>query len=303
MIVICLKKAYNTREFTFYVNKMYGGEGMLKIDAKTFNPEILYIFDADSKGPFDGKNHHHDFVEMSILVSGEVFYNIEGKTTHLTEPTVLLLNPGVSHYEYMPSDMKNRQVHIGIRNFTIDLFPRDYFPIKEPIIRLSKNRQNFFDSCDEILKEREQFRTGSELLLKGLILKLFVLLLRDASILPANESSLLLTADEKEKLTLIEEVVQYLENHYMEDLTLNQIADHFYTSPTSLSRAFKEHTGETVINYLIQLRLLKAKEMIEDNLDISIRQVSQLVGYQDAYYFSKLFKKYYGKSPTLFQKE
>lgn len=276
---------------------------MLKVDAKTFNPEILYIFDADSKGPFDGKNHHHDFVEMSILVSGEVFYNIEGKTTHLTEPTVLLLNPGVSHYEYMSAHMKNRQIHVGIRNFTIDRFPRDYFPVKEPIIHLSEYRQNFFDSCNEILKEREEFRTGSELLLKGLILKLFVLLLRDASTLPINESSLLLTADEKEKLTLIEEVVQYLENHYMEDLTLNQIASHFYTSPASLSRAFKDHTGETVINYLIQLRLLKAKEMIEDNLDISIRQVSHLVGYQDAYYFSKLFKKYYGKSPTLFQKE
>ncbi|MFL2100324.1 helix-turn-helix domain-containing protein [Desemzia sp. FAM 23991] len=276
---------------------------MLKIDAKTFNPEILYIFDAESKDRFQGKNHHHDFVEMSVIVSGEIFYNIEGNTTRLSEQTVVLFNPGISHYEYSDTGMRNVQIHIGIRNFNVDRFPKDYFPITNPIIKLSEHNHSFFDTCQEILIEREQSKAGSELLLKSLVLKLFVLLLRDAAMLPLTESSLLLTEEEKEKISLVDEVVLFLENHYMEDITVNQIAQHFYTSPASLSRIFKDHTGETLINYLIQLRLSKAKEIIEEDIAISIRQISKLVGYEDAYYFSKLFKKYYGKPPTLFQKE
>ncbi|MBM6614668.1 helix-turn-helix transcriptional regulator [Desemzia sp. RIT804] len=276
---------------------------MLKIDAKIFNPEILYIFDAQSKGSFCSKNHHHDFVEMSVIVSGEIFYNIEGKATHLNEQTVVLFNPGISHYEYSDAEMSNVQLHIGIRNFNIDRFPKDYFPITNPIIKLSEHNSAFFETCQEILLEREQSKQGSELLLKSLVLKLFVLLLRDAPMVPLTESSLLLTKEEQEKISLVDEVVHYLENNYMEDITVNQIAHHFYTSPASLSRMFKDRTGETLINYLIQLRLSKAKEIIEEDMEISIRQISKLVGYEDAYYFSKLFKKYYGKPPTLFQKE
>lgn len=282
---------------------MKWGVKMLKIDAKTFNPEILYIFDAESTGGYKGKNHHHDFVEMSVLVSGEIFYNIEGNISHLNEQTVLLLNPGMSHYEYSDVGMKNVQIHIGIRNFNIDRFPKDYFPIINPVITLSEHNQAFFDTCQEILTEREQSKAGSELLLKSLVLKLFVLLLRDAAMLPLTDSSLLLTEKEKEKISLVDEVIQYLELNYMEDITVNQIAHHFYTSPASLSRIFKDRTGETLINYLIQLRLSKAKDIIEEDMEISIRQISKLVGYEDAYYFSKLFKKYYGKPPTLFQKE
>lgn len=276
---------------------------MLKIDAKTFNPEILYIFDAKAKGRFQGKNHHHDFVELSVLFSGEIFYNIEGTSSHLTEQTVMLLNPGISHYEYSDEGMENVQIHIGIRNFNIDRFPKDYFPIDNPIIKLSDHHSSFFDTCQEIISEREQSKAGSELLLKSLVLKLVVLLFRDAAMLPLTESSLLLTEEEKDKINLAEEVILFLENNYMEDVTVNQIAQHFYISPASLSRIFKDHTGETLINYLIQLRLSKAKEIIEEDIEISIRQISKLVGYEDAYYFSKLFKKYYGKPPTLFQKE
>ena len=276
---------------------------MLKIDAKTFNPEMLYIFDARSEGNFHGKNHHHDFVELSVIVSGKIFYTIEGKTTLIDEPTVVLLNPGISHYEYSTAEMKSVQIHIGIRNFNIDRFPKDYFPITNPIIKLSDLNSSFFDACQEILIEREQSKAGSELLLKSLVLKLFVLLLRDAAMLPLTESPLLLTEEEQDKISLVDEVILYLENNYMEDITVNQIAHHFYTSPASLSRIFKDHTGETLINYLIQLRLSKAKEIIEEDIEISIRQISKLVGYEDAYYFSKLFKKYYGKPPTLFQKE
>lgn len=58
------------------------------------------------------------------------------------------------------------------------------------------------------------------------------------------------------------------------------------------------------INYLIQLRLTNARELLKDESSaITVKQVAATVGYSDAYHFSKLFKKYYGLSPSQISKE
>ena len=74
-----------------------------------------------------------------------------------------------------------------------------------------------------------------------------------------------------------------------------------YLSPVYISKIFKEKTGDSPINYLIQIRLGKAKEMLEENRG-SIRTIAAQVGYDDVYHFSKLFKKYYGVSPLYYRK-
>ena len=61
--------------------------------------------------------------------------------------------------------------------------------------------------------------------------------------------------------------------------------------------------GESPIRYLIQIRLEKAKEILEDESCGSIRDVAAEVGYEDVYYFSKLFKKYYGIAPAYYKKQ
>ncbi|MEG0387843.1 MAG: AraC family transcriptional regulator, partial [Niameybacter sp.] len=80
------------------------------------------------------------------------------------------------------------------------------------------------------------------------------------------------------------------------------ISKNMYLSPVYISKIFKEETGTSPINYLIQIRLEKAKEILEKN-DMPINLVAKSVGYEDAYYFSKLFKKYYGSAPSAYSKQ
>lgn len=76
-----------------------------------------------------------------------------------------------------------------------------------------------------------------------------------------------------------------------------------YLSPVYISKLFKEETGDSPINYLIKIRLEKAKEVLEGQEPVSIRSVANQVGYEDVYHFSKLFKKYYGISPLNYSKQ
>lgn len=271
---------------------------MLNIDSKTFNPEILYVFDSISTGPKQGKNHYHDFFEISIILEGQSEYTIEGETRLLEAGTILLFNPGVYHFEEISEGMANRQIHIGIRRFSIDRFPRDLFPLEATIIRLSEYEEAFFQTCREIIKERNERKSGYDVVLKSLVLKLMIYILRDKSTEQLEDTDLLLTDEKLERQQLVDEIKLYIETNYQQDITLSRIAEACFSSPATVSRIFKEQLGESPINYLIRYRLEKAKSLLDHATDIPIKETAALVGYEDALYFSKLFKKYYGSSPS-----
>ncbi|EGO8301590.1 helix-turn-helix transcriptional regulator, partial [Enterococcus faecalis] len=108
-----------------------------------------------------------------------------------------------------------------------------------------------------------------------------------------------LSKTEKRKRNLVNHTIYYLETHHDEEITLEQLAEMLYVTPTYLSKTFKAATGVGPINYLIQIRLNHAKELLKND-SLSVKEVAKTVGYEDAYHFSKLFKKYYGKSPSQF---
>ena len=270
---------------------------MLTIHSKTFNPEVLYVFDTVNSGPASGKKHTHDFFELSIILSGESFYVINDEKHYLVEETVLVLNPGVNHMDYTDEGMKNVQIHIGLRHFNFPGYKRDFLPLESNIIQLGNYKEPFFETCREIIRERNDAKPGYELVLKALVYKLIVYLFRDDST-TLSEDQLLIP--DKEKQELVNEIQLYIENHYHEDLSLEQIAHEFYTNSTTLSRLFKQFSGDTPINYLINYRLEKAKNLLLSDTSLSIKDVAKSVGYEDSLYFSKLFKKRFGESPTFF---
>lgn len=276
---------------------------MFKVNAKTFNPEILYVFDVTTSGSSIGNKHHHDFLEMSVIVEGEAFYTIENQLNHLEEKTILLFNPGVDHHEHSISGMESTQLHIGFRNVTLDCFPKNFFPIESPIIHLSEHNEDFFTICRKIITERSANQPGHELMLKSLVTELIVLLLRDKYALTHQNTAVALSKEEQDKQQLVNDIIHYLEAHYPEDITLNSLAQNYFISPTNLSRVFKEETGDSPINHLIKIRLEQAKVLMETEKEITIKEISHLVGYEDALYFSKLFKKYYGQAPSAFLKK
>ena len=100
------------------------------------------------------------------------------------------------------------------------------------------------------------------------------------------------------KKYVVDQIVNYFEDHYSEKISLDQIAENMYLSPFYISRIFKSETGDTPIRHLINIRLEKAKELLENGFDGSIQEVAAEVGYDDVYHFSKLFKKRFGMPPS-----
>lgn len=95
---------------------------------------------------------------------------------------------------------------------------------------------------------------------------------------------------------IVLEAERYIKNHYCDNITLQTVADEIHVTPTWLSKLFKRETGVTFLEYLTEVRLKQAAQLLQ-NVHLKIYQVCHLVGYQDPVYFAKLFKKQYGCNP------
>ncbi len=94
---------------------------------------------------------------------------------------------------------------------------------------------------------------------------------------------------------------QFIEKYYQRnDLNLDLIAEHVMVSPSYLSGTFKKIMGVSMITFLTDFRVGKAKELMDNSPLLTISEVAEAVGYSDASYFSKIFAKQEGLTPSLY---
>ncbi len=87
-------------------------------------------------------------------------------------------------------------------------------------------------------------------------------------------------------------------NYHLHELSLESIASSLYVHPVYLSSTFKKELNKTITEYIIDIRMKHALELLKSANNITISDISASVGYEDYYYFSKSFKKYYGFTPN-----
>ncbi len=95
---------------------------------------------------------------------------------------------------------------------------------------------------------------------------------------------------------------KYIDENYRKPLTVESLSDVFHFSPSYISRIFRKYEKQPPIQYLIQVRMRKAGEMIRANPDVDIKTVAELVGYANQHYFSRYFKQYFSVAPSDYQK-
>lgn len=101
---------------------------------------------------------------------------------------------------------------------------------------------------------------------------------------------------------VIERIRRFIEANYAHDLSVAQIAEDAYLSPTYASLLYKQETGETLFEYLTKVRIERAKELLRDPRN-KFYEISGAVGYSDPSHFSKLFKKVTGLTPSAYREQ
>lgn len=100
---------------------------------------------------------------------------------------------------------------------------------------------------------------------------------------------------------IVNKAIRYIEEHYMGECDLKEVADHVHLSPNYFSNMFKKETGESFVNYVVKIRMNKAKMLIS-NTELKVFEIAQKVGYDDPNYFTTVFKHLTDQSPSQYRK-
>ena len=105
------------------------------------------------------------------------------------------------------------------------------------------------------------------------------------------------SAREKPSESVMEKAKEYIRENFRKDLTLDEVSKVVDISPYYFSKLFKQETGENFIEYLTKVRMKNAEELLKDS-SYSIKEICAASGYGDPNYFSRIFKKYEGVTPS-----
>jgi two-component system response regulator YesN len=101
---------------------------------------------------------------------------------------------------------------------------------------------------------------------------------------------------------LIKQLKELIEREYARPLTIEYLAEQVYMSPNYLRTLFKEHTGSTVLEYVTQVRMNKAMELLQDG-SLKIHEISSRIGYENASHFCAIFHKKRGLTPNQYRNQ
>lgn len=112
------------------------------------------------------------------------------------------------------------------------------------------------------------------------------------------EKMVLIEEEDQDTLKLVEQVANYLELNYTQDISLEELATKFHFTSSYLSKMFKKKYNGTPLKYMIKLRIEEAKRLIRENPQSEVGRIATIVGYPDQHYFSRIFKNATGMSPS-----
>jgi AraC-like DNA-binding protein len=250
--------------------------------------------------------HSHEFYELLFCRSGNLQYLIGNTRYQIRKNDIILVPPGTSHrplfleqlrepYQRTVLWINNDFFETCKQNFFADAGSSQYAPQKQLpyVIRPEGTLLNQIDQLlAALLYEGSTMRLGSELYRMGLFLQLFCLFYRmndhPQSDIPKPENT-----------GLLDQILNYIELHLSEDLSLASISAQFMVSQSTVSQLFKKQLDTGFYKIVTQRRLIESKNLI--NSGIPLKEVAEQCGFCDYSVFYKAFVKEYGISPRSFR--
>lgn len=263
--------------------------------------EKFKLFHLKDSSPREYIYHYHDFHKLIWFISGEVEYHIEGKSYQLEPHDILLINKGEIHkpfvdfntiYEryvfYISGEYLEEHSESDSR---LDLCFQTAAREQSNVVRLSPAKsRSLYENVKLIENVNCENAYGKDMYSRILFLKLMIELNRCCI---GNPEVFHKTARYDKKIV---EMLHYINENLAKDLTIETLSSKFYMSKYHMMRKFKEETGYSVHQYILEKRILAARELILMGMPATAASIE--CGFQDYSTFSRAYKKLLGQMPS-----
>ncbi|SFL36283.1 AraC-type DNA-binding protein [Lachnospiraceae bacterium KH1T2] len=233
---------------------------------------------------------------IHFITSGKGFYSVDGVTYPLTAGQMFLICPG-NPVVYC-SDVNDPWTYmwIGFKGFRSKAILTQCGFEKNRLVLPSPSKEDL-QACFNELFDHVVQDYASSLYREAMLLKLLSLLVstRKQHITDGEENG---TPFNKNRH--LDLAIEYINTHYMKSISVSDISKHVGISQGYLNQIFTQHANMSIQKYLIEFRMYKAANLLVGS-DFSIKEISNMVGYQDQLVFSKAFKKKFEMSPKSYR--
>ncbi|NLD49961.1 MAG: AraC family transcriptional regulator [Clostridiaceae bacterium] len=280
------------------------------LNSSAFIPVIVKTIQKFHDTSWSMEPNRHEFFEMVYIKRGNAVFEISGVPANIGPNDIIIIKPDQPHKFIVKSEsgcefivlnfkfenrFDSRFSGLSLEEFINFVSGKD----SGAFISLKVSQKNdIITLLNRILKEKESPEIGSEFLNYLLILELFVLISRALKMEWENSIK-----NKSPKLKeLISVSVNYINNNFERDISLKDIARYVFLSSSYFTRAFKEEIGISPINYLLKVRVERAKELLTDT-DLKVSDIALSVGFSNQQRFNDIFKKYVKLTPLQFKKK
>lgn len=257
---------------------------------------------------YSAPNHWHDDIELIAVLSGEMEYSVNGEILALKKGQGLLVNAGQMHFGFSRKKTECDFICILLHPMLLSPLPSFEQDFILPVIR-NQNFPYLFlheeTSWERAIYEKALYlynirkeKTAPLKILAGFA-EIWELLYENISVdKDRNKNNI----HENQDLNIVKKMAEFINNNYMEKLSLADIAAAGAVGQSKCCKLFARFFFQTPTMYLTQHRLTKSMDLLL-NTDLPVIEIALSVGFGSASYYTETFRKWIGKTPSEFRKE
>ncbi len=267
-------------------------------------PTFAYLGSVFAGCSWEKDAHFHDDIEMIAMTTGDVDYSINGEQIHIHEGDCLFINSKQIHYSIGIHPEKSWYsiyiFHPNIMYSSYEVEHKFIRPIIEntsiPYIIFRKEEADTKKLFDYMLSLPEC--SGNEFLITLTTFEMWKIIMRrcQQSMTQFKSNSV------DSSMNTLKMMMTYMQNHYSETITLEDIANAGHVSKTYCNQLFHKYTNQTPIENLTKLRLSIACDLLMET-NQSMSEIAEASGFSSASYLTEKFKQFYGVSPREYKKK
>lgn len=257
--------------------------------------------------------HSHKFWEIAYVYEGSAVIHTENETKKLNSGNFVLIKPNSSHSITISNENENKKMwmcsclftqkffntiinsYLNIADLSCYTLYKQFNTTAPLIVKLSDdNAKNIKHQLWIIAHEYNHYTSASDYIIRHTLINLFVYITRMYDYENNSISNVVSKSYE------IDELAKYIRSNFSYKLSLDFLAKHMHLSKEYLSRYFKKHMGKTISEYLLEVRIEKAKQMLQTTT-YSVSDICEYCGYSSIGNFQKAFKKVTGMSPRAYR--
>lgn len=252
--------------------------------------------------------HWHEDIELSCVLEGSMIYDINGRKTIAREGDCMFINSSQLHFNYANAGNDCRYICILLHPSLLNGNPLIYDRIIRPIISNKGIEYIQYDQNDirhneisSLLQEMVRIKNSGnetyELTVIQKMCELWSLLYQDLKpMLQTREP------EQNQNVVTVQKMIRYIYTHYLEEVTLVDIAGSVNISKSKCCRVFKDYIGMSPVDFLNEYRLKVSADLLADS-DMDISRIAFSCGFNSFSYFSKRFRMKYLMTPRQYRAE